>query len=172
MNKAVIALLAQALLAGALVGCSLVQSKEAQCLQSTRLDFKDPDSLAAVTNLGQRGETVSDSEGSFWLRYKAKNSYGAFTSANMACKRSGSTWVRDRGREDLAHKQAYTTELRAITRQLKAHNEKSRACKTAQCSLEQTAAILDLPGRGNTGVAMEEAEGRATELVFESLAGL
>lgn len=72
-----------------------------QCLDSAKLSFKDPDSAKVVANLGKRGSTE---EGAwFWIRYKAKNSYGAYVSSNMACNRAllKETYVRDNLQESI-----------------------------------------------------------------------
>ena len=121
----------------ALASCSLVQSKEDQCLQSARMEFKDPDSLVAVQNMGQRGPTSSKEEYFFWLRYKAKNSYGGYTSANMACARVNGSWVRSRGVEDEARVAAKSGYLRESLQRLKEHNEGVRDCKTDQCRADR-----------------------------------
>lgn len=67
-----------------LVACS---SPEQVCLDSLRLELKDPDSAAVVANLGNRGLELKD--GAFFLRYKAKNSYGAYISSTTYCPAGG-----------------------------------------------------------------------------------
>lgn len=85
-----------------LSGCDDVKAKlhlmpnqdEQECLNSERLNFKDPDVLF-VANLGDRGLGVKPDQ--YWVRYKAKNSYGAYVQGNMACKKNISTgkWEKD-----------------------------------------------------------------------------
>jgi hypothetical protein len=73
---------------------------EQECLNSERLKFKDPDVLF-VANLGSRG--LESTPNHYWVRYKAKNSYGAYVQGNMACKKDSLSgkWVRDEGTEAL-----------------------------------------------------------------------
>lgn len=79
------------LIAPLTVACS---SPEEQCLDSFRLELKDPDSAAVVSNLGNRGLEMED--GAFFLRYKATNSYGAYVSSNVYCRRgSESKYTRE-----------------------------------------------------------------------------
>lgn len=72
----------------------LPNQDEQECLNSERFNFKDPDVLF-VANLGSRGLEVKQDR--YWVRYKAKNSYGAYVQGNMACKKDASTgkWVKD-----------------------------------------------------------------------------
>lgn len=85
----------------ALSGCNsseaphFLQSKEMQCLQSVAMSFKDPTSLKVVKNLGDRRGNVDPVEGKFWLFYAAKNGYGAYDTASMACGKTEKGWVRD-----------------------------------------------------------------------------
>jgi len=90
-----------ALVCFSLIGCKGV-SDEQECLNSERLKFKDPE-VVFVANLGSRGLTPVENQ--YWVRYKAKNSFGAYLQGNMICtKRPGSQqWVRDEGAEYLAH---------------------------------------------------------------------
>lgn len=74
-------------------GCS--QSKEVACLQSDKLSFKDPDSIEFIKNIGERGKPEIQHETTFWIRYKAKNSFGAYVSANMVCSNRYGEWIRD-----------------------------------------------------------------------------
>jgi hypothetical protein len=71
-----------------LIGCTQpdpIKKLETTCAESFKLSLKDPDSFSIVANLGIRG--VSEDEGKgFWIRYKAKNSYGAFVSSNAYCR--------------------------------------------------------------------------------------
>jgi len=73
---------------------------EQQCLDSERLNFKDPDVLF-VANLGDRGLGAQPDQ--YWVRYKAKNSYGAYIQGNMLCKKNTSTghWERNSADEIL-----------------------------------------------------------------------
>lgn len=84
-----------------LSGCGDVRAKlslqpnqdEQECLNSERLNFKDPDVLF-VANLGNRDWNLSPN--TYWVRYKAKNSYGAYMQGSMLCKLdSNKKWVRD-----------------------------------------------------------------------------
>lgn len=75
-----------------------VQQEGQQCLNGERLKFKDPDILF-VANLGPRG--LASAKDQYWVRYKAKNSYGAYAQGNMLCKRNTGTekWERDEVKE-------------------------------------------------------------------------
>ena len=53
------------------------------------------DSGAVVANLGHRGLESLPNE-NFFLRYKAKNSYGGFISSNVICHKEGDRWVRNK----------------------------------------------------------------------------
>lgn len=85
-----------------ITGCDDIKAKlhllpnqdEQECLNSERLKFKDPEVLF-VANLGSRGLEAKPNQ--YWVRYKAKNSYGAYVQGNMACKRDATTgkWVKD-----------------------------------------------------------------------------
>lgn len=83
-----------------LSGCDEVRTRlhmmpnqdEQECLNSERLNFKDPD-VVFVANLGDRGWKLEPN--TYWVRYKAKNSYGAYLQGNMLCKQSDKKWVRD-----------------------------------------------------------------------------
>lgn len=85
-----------------IVGCDLpeiFQSKENLCLKSEKFNFNDPDSVVFIANLGTRNSSTE----TFWVRYKAKNGYGAYKQANMACfKQSDGHYVRDKTTEFLA----------------------------------------------------------------------
>lgn len=76
---------------------------EQQCLDSERLNFKDPD-VVFVANLGGRGLGVKSDQ--YWVRYKAKNSYGAYIQGNMFCKKSSETKLWERDPEDETHRVA------------------------------------------------------------------
>ena len=101
---------------GTLIACDQMRTSlhimpnqdEQQCLNSERLNFKDPDILF-VANLGSRG--LSEKEGQYWVRYKAKNSYGAYLQGNMLCEKDSTTgeWKKAKTAEfmlvlDLANK--------------------------------------------------------------------
>ena len=89
----------------AVVGCAPADPKirlQMTCAESFKLSLKDPDSLEIVANLGARGVLEDEGKG-FWLRYKAKNSYGAFDSSNVYCSiHSDGTATRDTVHENLA----------------------------------------------------------------------
>lgn len=97
-------IVALAVVAYLLCGCDEVRTRlhmmpnqdEQECLNSERLNFKDPDVLF-VANLGDRGWKLEPK--TYWVRYKAKNSYGAYLQGNMLCKQSGGKWVRDTSNE-------------------------------------------------------------------------
>jgi len=90
-----------------------------QCLNSERLNFKDPDVLF-VANLGSRG--LPEKEGQYWVRYKAKNSYGAYLQGNMLCEKSSTT-----GEWKKASMGQYLLELELTVKLLEAENKKARA---------------------------------------------
>lgn len=72
-----------------LAGClpeEKVVTPEELCLNSFRINLDDPDSAAVVANLGNRGDKTLDG---FYLRFKAKNSFGAFVSNNVYCHKAG-----------------------------------------------------------------------------------
>lgn len=102
------------------VGCDvsrLTHRAEWECLESERLKFKDPDSIVFVANLGNRG--LPKNEEQFWVRYKAKNSYGAYVQGNMLCHKSfdwRKKWVRDDIYES-------TLKIRIETKLLRENNE-------------------------------------------------
>jgi hypothetical protein len=87
-----------------LSGCDGIREKlhllpnqdEQECLNSEKLNFKDPEVLF-VANLGDRGWKLNPN--SYWVRYKAKNSYGAYLQGNMLCKKVNEKWVRDTSEE-------------------------------------------------------------------------
>lgn len=169
-----------ATVAASLMGCGLTQSKEEDCLQSSRLTFKDPDSGAVVKNLGNRGQTAKPGEVFFWLRYKAKNSYGAFVSANMACHKEDGQWKRDTFREALAkefvEERLYGEYLDKAIILTKARNAESESCKTVDCyrtirNKPEYSEILDMTGLQQTRERVNAGE-RALQLVAESLDNL
>jgi len=150
-----------------LVGCNLFKSQEQLCLESTRLEFNDPDSIAVVQNLGDRGggQTPDGPSKGFWLRYKAKNSYGAFVSKNMACKNLGDLWVRDSGREAGALMDANIKYLEDVERQVNADKKNIAACKNAECFEKYRVEQLLNP----VEKAFAEAERKAMALVYDSI---
>lgn len=90
----------------------LTQRAAYQCLDSQRLHFDDPESLTFIANLGDRGNPDKDL---FWVRYKAKNKFGAYVSENMACTRGGSQneWRRSAVHELIAVEAEYHKLLQA-----------------------------------------------------------
>jgi hypothetical protein len=98
-------ILATALIMTSVAGCDInrfTNGDEWRCIDSERLNFKDPDSVIFIKNLGDRKGHEKE-EGKFWIRYKAKNSYGAFIQENMACHRnSDGKWERDHISENAA----------------------------------------------------------------------
>ena len=81
---------------GSLTACDQIRTAlhmmpnqdEQQCLNSERMNFKDPDVLF-VANLSSRG--MPEKQGQYWVRYKAKNSYGAYLQGNMLCEKDPTT---------------------------------------------------------------------------------
>lgn len=84
-------------------GCEkFSHAKEWECLESERLQFKDPDSVKFMANLGTRGQG-DDPAHFFWVRYAAKNGFGADRAANMKCTNLiGGKWARFAAGEELA----------------------------------------------------------------------
>ena len=152
-----------------LTGCELFQSKELQCLKSTRLEFKDPDSLTVVQNLGHRGQVDNVGQKFFWLRYKAKNSYGAFTSSNMACTYENGAWVRDTAREVSSLRPMQIIYMGEVAEKLEAHNKKFAICKSQACQDERRDAVAQLPGQGVAERGIAEAVEKANYRVYQSL---
>lgn len=115
-----------------LVSCDLIKSPEQQCLESTKLDFKDPDSLKFISNLGSRGLAPDDKY--FWIRYSATNSYGARIAANMACeKNSNGKWERSQSHEASARLRIYADSLESEKNKLIENNQKIKECKSSAC---------------------------------------
>lgn len=153
-----------------LAGCDGIRSKEEQCLQSARLEFKDPDSLAVVENMGLRGQVAGKDDQFFWLRYKAKNSYGAYISGNMACSAQSGKWARDRSREELAISKIYARRLAEATQRLNDRTDAIQACKTKDCWSKLTKGSSS--GMSPEDVAQAEmarAKKEATETVLEGI---
>lgn len=104
------------LIACSLTACDVTKLSnwdEWKCLNSERLRFKDPDAVLFIANLGDRqGGKLETNK--FWIRYKAKNSYGAFIQANMACHRGAAgEWERDSFAEQIALIRTETSILRS-----------------------------------------------------------
>lgn len=149
MNKIVVALTVLTVL----VGCHDAKAKlhmvpnqdEQACLDSEKLNFKDPDVLF-VANLGDRGWKLSPN--TYWVRYKAKNSYGAYLQGNMLCKKTGENWVRDFSNEVLI-KMAITADLMDVENNLlQAGKEmspryRSKTSKFADIAFEHATEIVD-----------------------------
>ena len=159
-------------------GCNLIQSKEEQCLLSTRLEFKDPDSLAVVQNMGSRGQTTVAGDEFFWLRYKAKNSYGAFMSSNLACAKKDGKWARDTIREAAARNAVYvsflgraTADLNNRTVELRRLRAERDACKNSKgcLALIQEA---DLTPQQDANLLSTQGDEYAKQVVNESLSDL
>jgi hypothetical protein len=170
-----------ALITASLAGCGLVQSKEEDCLQSSRLTFKDPESGAVVKNLGNRGQTNESGQVFFWLRYKAKNSYGAFVSANMACHIVDGQWKRDTFREVFAkefiERRLYVKYLDNAIASTTARSAELENCKTLECrqavrNKPEYAEILVPTDDSRLATWRVNAGERALQLVEESLDNL
>lgn len=153
-------------------GCG-IRSTEEQCLQSDRLIFNDPDSLAVVQNMGSRGQQTSPGEEFFWLRYKAKNGYGAFVSANMACKKNVDKWERDKFRELIAIEDLSTDILEGFLEATKkvgqARQEAMKICKSASCIREVQTRY---PYAVSADEALAQAKSNAKKVVFEGIANI
>ena len=162
-----------ALVGLALAGCNILQSKEEQCLQSGRLDMKDPDSLKVVQNLGDRGQASLQGVDGFWLRYSATNSYGGRLSSNMACEKLKGKWVRSERMEQIAlensQSQNLLTELRATTAKLNKSTADYRSCKTSACraGMADEAGIPDPTGERAIREAKKEADSSAKTAVYD-----
>lgn len=162
----------------ALSGCNLIQSKEEQCLQSSRMQFKDPDSGKVIQNLGDRGHRNSKLEGIFWIRYSATNSYGARVSSNMACSKSGGSWVRAEAFElstaMLASLELQKQKFETSSAKLRADIDALTACKTQACKLALTTpSDLLQPDPIAKGRRIEaEADEEIKRLIFEDVISL
>ena len=152
-------------------GCNFIQSKEEQCLHSARLEFKDPDSLAVVQNMGSRGQTNVAGDEFFWLRYKAKNSYGAFMSSNMACAKKDGKWTRDTYREGRAIDVLEISYMNENTARMNKQTAAMRACTTDSCkdALIKNDPEAHLSPDQRVDTRMKQGAERARESVFESL---
>lgn len=136
-------------------GCDQVREKlhmmpnqdEQACLNSERFNFKDPDVLF-VANLGSRG--LLEKPDQYWVRYKAKNSYGAYGQGNMLCKKDDTgKWIREKVGE-------YMTQMDVQIFLIK----KINAAYTAN----DDAIIKSMEGKDATDVTTDEAR----EIVFTS----
>ena len=159
-----------------LTACNLLQSKEEQCLQSARLEMKDPDSAKLVGNLGDRGDEMIKVHKGFWIRYTATNSYGARVSGSMACKESAGKWVRSRATEDLV---TLTLTSRIQGSVIAAQNEKMRrnmaeakVCKTSACrAANQLEWDLMLAEQGGADNVLQWSERKAAREAKEIVDG-
>ncbi len=124
---------------------------EQQCLNSERLNFKDPDVLF-VANLGSRG--LPEKQGQYWVRYKAKNSYGAFLQGNMLCEKNSATGEWEKAKVDDI---LLVEEL--ITNLLEAEVEKRKLDKTYKSRFYKNGDDSQIDAR-----ARREAE----EIIFAS----
>lgn len=157
-----VALAATLLLTALLMSCDARQPPEARkapeeaCLQSDALNFKDPTSLKVIANLGDRkqGWTADEQSKKFWIRYIAKNSYGANISSNMACSNVGDIgWVRDRGLEKAAILDMQTLRLTLLVEQALSRNKKLEACGKRRDCLEQVRSEFpDTPADGEAWI--------------------
>ncbi len=153
-----------------LSGCDGIRSKEEQCLQSARLEFKDPDSLAVVENMGARGQPSGKDEHFFWLRYKAKNSYGAYISGNMACSLQGGRWARDGALESSAISKIYARRLAEATQRMNDRTDAIQACKTKDCwSKLVKGSSSGMSPEDVAQAEMARAKKEATETVLEGI---
>ena len=148
--------------AASLAACNLLQSKEEQCLQSARLQMKDPDSAKVVQSLGDRGHGITRSSSGFWIRYSATNSYGARVSKNMACVKTESSWVRSEAIENdailLASYKFNKASLDALNLKVQSEIDAQKACKTASCRLSVGSAIKSYDTDGSIARAALEAD--------------
>lgn len=168
-----VALTTTLLLTTLLMSCDARQPPEARkspeeaCLQSDALSFKDPTSLKVIANLGDRkqGWTADERSKQFWIRYIAKNSYGANISANMACKDTGTIgWVRDRGQEEIAILDVQLELLTSLNNQLALRKNKLDACKNRRNCLEQVQSeFSDVPADGGSITTRKQAEASVME---------
>lgn len=147
-----------------LSACNIFQSKEQQCLQSARLEFKDPDSIAVVENLGYRGPADDKNPNFFWLRYKAKNSYGAYASSNMACTYKNGAWLRDADSEASTIRALRIQYLEvAIAANKAALDTRLSLCNSPECKLVALKADASRAADEILGAATEMAKFRVYE---------
>lgn len=152
-----------------LTGCW--PSSERQCLDSVVLGFKDPDSAKVIKNLGKRGMSNMNF---FWLRYAAKNSYGAYVSQNMACHRVGDKWTRATDVESDLRQRIFLAKLDWATKILEESNEARRACYAANgrnCgdAGKKKPWPSSVTPDNITAYVETEANAEADQLLFESL---
>lgn len=160
-----------------MTGCNLVRSPEEQCLQSSRLQFKDPDSGKVIANLGDRSHSKTKLDGGFWLRYSATNSYGARVSSNMVCEKGPDGWARSLASEAITLTMAgvalTTRRFEASNVKLAAELEEMKACKTQACrrSFPQSDP-LDPDGSRARDRMQRDAEAEAKRLIFDEVGSL
>lgn len=165
-------------LAFALSGCNLLQSKEEQCLQSSRMQFKDPDSGKVIQNLGDRGHEQTKVNKGFWIRYSATNSYGARVSSNMACEEARGAWVRAEDLENNAVTHAglklSLDAVNALNAKIQGNIDARKACKTAQCRAELGAVLGTGDPDGSIALRKTEDESfkEARRLVFDEVTSI
>jgi hypothetical protein len=164
----------------AIVLCSLVlslflagcfTSSERQCLDSVVLEFKDPDSAKVIKNLGKRGMSNVNF---FWLRYAAKNSYGAFVSQNMACHKVGEKWIRATEVESDLRQRIFLAKLDWATKIMTESSDAYRACIAANgrsCGglLTKKPWPTSVTSENITTYIESEAKTEADQLLFDSL---
>lgn len=132
------------LLLCALSACDDIKSKlhlmpnqdAQQCIDGERLKFKDPDVLF-VANLGDRGLEAKPDQ--YWVRYKAKNSYGAYLQGNMLCSKDKASekWKRDTFGELTAVTDISIGLLKAYESKLSRENETDSCRKLGSSSLDK-----------------------------------
>ena|SRR3990167_1827958 len=152
-----------------LVACdaNFLKSKEELCLNSERISFKDPTSLKLIANIGQRGFQASkDDAASFWIRYIAKNEYGANVAGNMACKKSEKGWMRDRELELSAIGKVEMHKTKEILAKVLEYGRAAKACKDLEC--KQTLKELFPQDWNNIANMKDEVEKSARAVVLES----
>lgn len=113
----------------AAVGCNvhLVDREAWACLDSERLNFRNPDSVELVQVLGK------SQDGTIWIRYKGQNGFGGYSQENMACHEVGGKVVRNHAAEEIAVQRVIGE------------------------SLDQTIASLKAGSKAHGGVSREEA---------------
>ena len=160
-----------------LIGCKLGQSPEDQCLHSSRLQFKDPDSGKVIANLGDRAHAQTKRDGGFWLRYSATNSYGGRVSSNMLCEKGPNGWARSLASESIALTMAgldlTERRLEASIAQRTAARAEMNACKTQACRRALPPSDwLDPDGSRSRARMQSEAEAEAKRLIFDEVGKL
>lgn len=170
-------LILSSIVASLLTGCNLGQSPENQCLNSSRLQFKDPDSGKVIANLGDRSHAQTKLDGGFWLRYSATNSYGGRVSSNMLCEKGSDGWARSLASESIALTMAgvvlTTRRFEASNVKLAAELEEMKACKTQACRRSFSLSDrLDPDGSRSRARMQNEAETEAKRLIFDEVGKL